>query len=68
MYLYTTGQQASWHQHVFLSKLPNDPDMKTMTNNEYTSPQIVVMKMETEAAICAMSNESLGYDDDAIIL
>ena len=42
--------------------------MKTMTNNEYTSPQIDVMKMEMEAAICAMSNESLGFDDDAIIL
>ena len=63
-----TGLRASLHLHVFLSKLPNDPDMKTMTNNEYMSPQIDVMKMETEAAICTMSNESLGYDDDAIIL
>ena len=41
--------------------------MKTMTNNEYTSPQIDVMKMETEAVICTTSNESLGFDDDALI-
>ena len=42
--------------------------MKIMMNNEYISPEIDVMIMEIETAICAMSNESLGYDDDEIIL
>lgn len=42
--------------------------MKTMTNKEYISPEIDVMLMEIETAICAMSNESLDYDDDVIIL
>ena len=56
------------YRHVFLSKLLNDPDMKTTTINDYISPEINVMNMEMETAVCAMSYEHLDYDEDAIIL
>ena len=42
--------------------------MKTTTINDYISPEINVMNMEMETAVCAMSYEQLDYDEDAIIL
>lgn len=39
-----------------------------MTNKEYISPEIDVIIIENETAICTMSNESLGYDNDSTIL
>ena len=42
--------------------------MKSMYTEEYISPEIGVLNIEIETAICVLSNEQLDYDDDAFVL
>lgn len=35
---------------------------------KYISPEIDVLNIEIETAICVLSNEQLNYDDDAFLL
>ena len=39
-----------------------------MYTEKYISPEIDVLNIEIETAICALSNEQLNYDDDAFVL
>ena len=39
-----------------------------MYTEKYISPEIDVLNIEIETAICTLSNEQLKYDDDAFVL